>query len=178
MRRYNADNIMDRELKRPNHSDASQSSDNPVNQHECIDISVSQVNNLDEPFYCTINELVRACPKINYRTLRRYIKQGEIEARIVSCPQVPQGCKYEVAVYKSSVKEKIIHLRQENLKKKNQRFEKKRINRRVKKVAKDISSNLYTRLVTATDTNSEKSIGIKERIILLLEEKSEELLSI
>jgi hypothetical protein len=167
---------MDRELKHPNHSDALQSSNNPVNQRECIDTSVSQVNNLDEPFYCTINELVRACPKINYRTLRRYIKQGEIEARRVSCTRVPQGCKYEVAVYRSSVREKIIRLRQEKLQNKNQRFEKKRINRTVKKVVKDISSNLYARLVTATDTNSEKCVGIKEHIILLLEEKSEELL--
>ena len=140
--------------------------------------SMSQVNDLLKPFYCTISEFVRACPEINYRTLRRYIEQGKIEARRVSCPQVPQGCKYEVAVYKSSVKEKIIRFRREKLQKRKQRFEERRINRTMKKVIKDISSNLCTRLVTATDTDSEKCVDIKEQIILLLEEKSEELLSV
>jgi len=169
---------MDRELKHPNHSVALQSSNNSVNQHEFINTSVRKVHDLDEPFYCTINEFVRACPKINYRTLSRYIKKGKTEARRVSCPQIPQGYRYEVAVYKSSVREKIVRFRQEKRRKGKLRFEKKRINRKVKKVIKDISSNLCTRLVTVTDsTNTEKCIDVKEHIIFLLEEKSEELLS-
>jgi hypothetical protein len=37
---------------------------------------------------------------------------------------------------------------------------------------------MYYKEITAKDTNSEKCVGIKEHIILLLKEKSEELLSI
>lgn len=37
---------------------------------------------------------------------------------------------------------------------------------------------MYYKEITATDTNSEKCVGIKEHIILLLEDKLEELLSI
>jgi len=45
-------------------------------------------------------------------------------------------------------------------------------------VVKDISSNFCARLIIATYINSEKCINIKEQIIMLLENKSEELLSI
>jgi len=178
MRRFNADNIMNRELKHPSQADALQSSNNPVNRHEFINTSVSKVHDLDEPFYCTINEFVMACPRINDRTLRRYIKNGKIEARRVSHARSRKGYKYEFAIYKSSLKEKIIRFRQEKLEKERQRFEEKIKNRRVNKVIKDISSKLCTRLVTAKDTNSEIDNDIKEHIILLLKEKTEELLSI
>ena len=177
MRRFNTDNIMDRELKHPNQADALQSSNNSMNQRECVNTVLSQDHNLDEPFYCTIIEFVRACPKINYRTLRRYIKQGKTEARRVSCTRSPNGYKYEVAVYNSSVKEKIVGFRLEELQKKKRRYEEKRKKRRVKKVIKDISSKLRTGLVAVPDTNSEECVGEKEHIILFLEEKSEELLS-
>jgi hypothetical protein len=162
MRRYNADNIMDRELKHPNHSDALQSSNNPVNQHECINTSVNQFNNLDlnEPFYCTIKEFIKVCPSLRRSTIKRHIRQEIIEARRVRCPQ-SRGYRYEIAVYNSVVKKKVLKLRQEKEQRKQEKEQRKRRIQGKREIVKlkKIIKHLYTDI----DENN-----IKEYIISFL----------
>ena len=153
MRRFNADNIMDCELKHPNHSDALQGSNNSVNQHECFDTSVRQVNNLAEPFYCTINEFIKVCPRYRRSTIKLHAKQEIIEARRVRCPH-GRGYRYEIAIYNSVVKEKVLKLRQEKEQRRKIIQEKRQIVK-LKKIIK----NLHL------DSNEN---NIKEHIISLL----------
>lgn len=140
MRRFNAVNIMDREQKQPNQSDTLQSSNNPMNQHECFNTSASQVDNLAEPFYCTINEFIKVCPRFRRSTIKLHAKQQIIEARRVRCPH-GRGYRYEIAVYNSVVKEKVLKLRQEKEQKSKRIQEKSRIVE-LKKIIKNLQMDI------------------------------------
>lgn len=146
---------MDRKLKHPNHSDALQSSNDPANQHECINTSVNQFNNLDldEPFYCTIKEFIKVCPRFRRSTIQLHAQQETIESRRVRCPH-GRGYRHEIAVYNSIIKKKVLKLRQEKEQRKKIIKEKRQIVK-VKKIIK----NLYT------DINEN---NIKEHINSLL----------
>lgn len=149
MRRHNADNIMDRELKHLNHSDALHGSNNPVSAHECIDTSGNPFNNLDEPFYCTINEVIKVCPSLRRSTITRNAKQEIIEARRAISPH-GRGYRYEIAIYNSTVKETVLKLRQEK-----EVIEEKRRIVKLKKIIKNLHMDI--------DENN-----IREHIISLL----------
>jgi hypothetical protein len=144
---------MDSEPKNPNHLDALQSSNNPMKKHECFNPSVSQVDNIADPFYCTINEFIKICPRFRRSTIKLHAKQEIIEARRVRCPH-GRGYRYEIAVYNSDVKEKVLKLRQE----KEQMEKKIQEKRRIVKLKK-IIKNLHI------DINEN---NIKEHIISLL----------
>ncbi|MEN6321020.1 MAG: hypothetical protein ABFD82_19970 [Syntrophaceae bacterium] len=144
---------MDSEIKHQNKSDTLQSSNNPMNQHECFNTSISHVNNLTEPFYCTINEFIKVCRRYRRTTIKRHVKQEIIEARRVRCPH-GRGYRYEIAIYNSVVKEKVLKVRQEKEQMKRIIQEK----RQIVKLKKTIK-NLYV------DINEN---NIKEHIISLL----------
>lgn len=151
---------MDRERKHPNHSDALQSSNNPANRHVCFNTAISQVHNLDEPFYCTINEFIKVCPSLRRTTIKRHIRQEIIEARRVRCPY-GRGYRYEIAIYNSVVKKKVLKLQQEKEQRKQEKGQRKRIIREKREIVKlkKIIRNLYTDI----DENN-----IKEYIISFL----------
>ncbi|MGA2331613.1 MAG: hypothetical protein ABSG75_07625 [Syntrophales bacterium] len=140
---------MDRELKHPNHSDALQGSNNHVSVDECVDTSGNPFNNLNVPFYCTINEVIKVCPSLRQATITRNAKQGIIEARRVISPH-GRGYRYEIAIYNSIVKEKVLKLRQEK-----EVIEEKRRIVKLKKIIKNLDMDI--------DENN-----IKEHIISLL----------
>ena len=136
MRSFSAVNIMDREPTLQDHSDALQSSNNEVNEHESFNASVSQVNNLAEPFYCTISEFIKVCRRYRHSTIKLHAKQEVIEARRVISPY-GRGYSYEIAVYNSAVKEKVLKLRQEKEQRKKIIQEKRRI-AKLKKIVKNL----------------------------------------
>lgn len=149
MRRRNTDNIMDRELKHPNHSDALRGSNNHVSVHERIHTSGNPFNNLNEPFYCTINEVIKVCPSLRRSTITRNAEQEIIEARRAISPH-GRGYRYEIAIYNSIVKEKVLKLRQER-----EIIEERKRIVKLKKIIKNLNMDI--------DGNN-----IKEHIISLL----------
>ena len=141
---------MDRELKHPNHSDALRGSNNHVSVHERINTSGNPFNNLNEPFYCTINEVIKVCPSLRRSTITRNAEQEIIEARRVISPH-GRGYRYEIAIYNSIVKEKVLKLRQ----RKKKIIEERKQIVKLKKIIKNLNMDI--------DGNN-----IKEHIISLL----------
>jgi hypothetical protein len=137
-------------------------------------------DNLNKPVYCTIKEFLKACPEMRRRTLARHIKEGRIEARRIHCSQVPQGYKYEVAVYDPDILKRVLQLR---AKEKQNKLEQWQTKRTLKKVmnnfASDISEDIskYLNLTSEINIRNMNQINIKNKVISLVEERLEKYLS-